>query len=96
LGIDPEYFLEYMSPVAFVAAHNAWDSSVRKDSWEQARLVAYRTALPYMKTPVSIEQFYPLRWDKQKVSTAPPITMEERKRRAEKAKKILQHGRQKL
>ena len=73
LGIDPTYFLDDMSQEGFALAYQGWDES-KRDSWEQARLIAYWSGIDKIKGSPSIEKFLPLQWDKQRKQSAPKST----------------------
>lgn len=45
----------------------AWEGHEResRDKWEQTRIIAYNSALPYLKDDPTMEQFMPLEWDSE-------------------------------
>ena len=88
-GLDPEYVLDKMRMYE-ADVHNAhWHMSLKKkrQEWEQARLIAWVTLRCNTKSKVSLSEFLPFEWDKEK-NEAPVVTEEDRMRLKARAKAL--------
>ena len=85
-GLDPEYVLDKMRMYeADVLIDGIWKK--KRQEWEQARLIAWVTLRCNTKSKVSLSEFLPFEWDKEK-NEAPVVTEEDRMRLKARAKAL--------
>ena len=79
LGWQPSDFWEATPCETFLALEGNRErrQTEYEDAWERARLMAYYTAAPHLKSKSGIRQFMPLPWDNRETKDRPKLTPEE-------------------